>query len=112
MLSWGGMFGTPLAAEDGERIACPWAITMMHVFWDGRVPRCPGDTEGEEAAGNAWHESLATLWQSLGSYRRLHLEHRFAELPQRCQTCADWRVGIAERRRLPESGRPTAGLSP
>ena len=99
MLSWGGTFGTPLRGTREDRIACPWAVTMMHVFWDGRVPRCPGDTEGEEGAGNAWHESLSTLWQRLGSYRAMHLDHRFAELPKRCQDCTDWMVGIAERRR-------------
>ncbi len=109
MLSWGGKFGTPMCAPVEERIACPWAVTMMHVFWDGRVPRCPGDTEGEEGAGNAWHESLATLWQRLGQYRMLHLEHRFAELPARCQDCSDWMVGVAERRR-PEAS-PSGGNS-
>ena len=47
-LSWRGRFDTPLRIAPHERIACPWAMTMMHVFWDGRVPRCPGDTEGVE----------------------------------------------------------------
>lgn len=97
MLSWGGRFGTPLATPDEDRIACPWAVTMMHVFWDGRVPRCPGDTEGDEGVGNVWQHSLAELWDRLGRYRQLHLEHRFAELPERCQSCRDWMVGSAER---------------
>lgn len=99
MLSWGGRFGTPLCTPAEERIACPWAVTMMHVFWDGRVPRCPGDTEGDEGVGNAWHATLADLWAELGRYRDLHLQHRFAELPERCQTCRDWMVGRAERAR-------------
>lgn len=96
-LSWGGKLDTPLCIPLEERILCPWAVTMMHVFWNGRVPRCPGDTEGEEGAGNAWHESLATLWGRLGSYRNLHLQHQFEALPERCQTCRDWMVGAAER---------------
>lgn len=96
-LSWGGKFDTDLEVPFERRIPCPWAITMMHVFWDGRVPRCPGDTEGEEGVGNAWHEPLATLWKRLGQYRRLHLEHRFEELPERCQSCKDWMTGAAER---------------
>ena len=54
MLSWGGKFESALCVPFEERIPCPWALTMMHVFWDGRVPRCPGDTEGEEGVGNAW----------------------------------------------------------
>jgi len=97
MLSWGGRFETPLCIPAEERIPCPWAVTMMHVFWDGRVPRCPGDTEGEEDVGNAWDEPLTDLWERLGVYRDLHLQYRFDELPERCQTCKDWMVGVAER---------------
>jgi sugar O-acyltransferase (sialic acid O-acetyltransferase NeuD family) len=96
-LSWGGKFATPLCVPEEERIPCPWAVTMMHVFWDGRVPRCPGDTEGDEAAGNAWDESLTTLWGRLGVYREQHLSRRFDLLPERCGTCKDWMVGSASR---------------
>lgn len=94
-LSWGGRFESGLEVPTEKRIPCPWAITMMHVFWDGRVPRCPGDTEGDEGAGNVWHESLGDLWGRLGSY--LHIERRFSELPERCQTCKDWMTGAANR---------------
>jgi pyruvate-formate lyase-activating enzyme len=96
-LSWGGRFDTPVHVPDEERIPCPWALTMMHVFWDGRVPRCSGDTEGEDGFGNAWHASLADLWAQLGGYRDLHMSRRFAELPERCHTCKDWMTGAAER---------------
>lgn len=104
-LSWGGQFDTPLCYPDEKRIPCPWALTMMHVFWDGRVPRCPGDTEGNEGVGNAWDEPLETLWRRLGEYRRLHLEHRFDELPERCITCKDWMVGAAHRSRPSRAAR-------
>lgn len=96
-LSWGGTFETPLKVPKEERIPCPWAMTMMHVFWDGRVPRCPGDTEGEEGVGNAWGEPLVVLWERLGKFRKKHLEYRFDQLPERCQTCKDWMTGAAER---------------
>lgn len=105
-LSWGGQFGTGLAITPAHRIPCPWAITMMHVFWDGRIPRCPGDTEGEEGYGNAWHASLADLWGRLGGYRDLHLARNFDDLPARCQTCTDWMTGAAER------VRPAAEIVP
>jgi uncharacterized Fe-S cluster-containing radical SAM superfamily protein len=108
-LSWGGRFDTPLDISPEDRIPCPWAMTMMHVFWDGRVPRCPGDTEGEEAIGNAWDAPLAELWAGLGRYRRLHMEHRFDELPERCHTCKDWMVGAAHRIRPREAH--TAGAA-
>lgn len=96
-LSWGGKFGTRLAVPRAERIPCPWAVTMMHVFWDGRVPRCPGDTEGDESVGNAWDEALTSLWSRLGTYREMHLQHRFELLPERCGPCKDWMVGSASR---------------
>jgi pyruvate-formate lyase-activating enzyme len=96
-LSWGGQFETGLCISNDERIPCPWAVTMMHVFWDGRVPRCPGDTECEEGAGNAWRDSLSNLWAQLGRYRDLHLERKFDELPARCLKCTDWMTGAAER---------------
>ncbi len=96
-LSWGGQFETALDIAKDNRIPCPWAITMMHVFWDGRVPRCPGDTEGDECAGNVWQNSLVELWAELGKYRSLHLAHQYDDLPERCQTCTDWMTGSADR---------------
>ncbi len=96
-LSWGGNMETSLCVPDEERIACPWAVTMMHVLWDGRVPRCPGDTEGDEGSGNAWDEPLIDLWARLGKYREMHMKHRFDELPERCNDCKDWMTGIAEK---------------
>ena len=96
-LSWGGKFETPVHIPDEERIPCPWAMTMMHVFWDGRVPRCPGDTEGEDNQTNAWHATLAELWAGLGTFRSLHMQHRYDDLPARCHTCKDWMTGAAER---------------
>jgi hypothetical protein len=105
-LSWGGKFETPVQVDPEQRIPCPWALTMMHVFWDGRVPRCPGDTEGEEGVGNAWDEPLHVLWKRLGKYREDHLARRFERLPERCQTCKDWMTGAAQRI------RPTAATAP
>lgn len=97
MLSWGGRFDTPLEVSDTDRIPCPWAMTQLHVYWDGRIARCPGDTEGEEVVGNAWQSSLTDLWAQLGVYRAKHMERRFSELPARCLECKDWMVGAARR---------------
>ena len=110
MLSWGGKFDTKLNAPENNRIPCPWACTMMHVFWDGRVPRCPGDTEGEEGSGNAWDEPLLDLWTKLGVFRDKHLTNRFNELPDRCQDCTDWMTGSAERIR-PTSNKDFLSLN-
>lgn len=96
-LSWGGRLDTPMHLTGDERIPCPWALTMMHVFWDGRVPRCSGDVEGEDFSANVWQASLGELWGRLGSYRAIHLERRFDDLPARCHECKDWMTGAAER---------------
>jgi sulfatase maturation enzyme AslB (radical SAM superfamily) len=96
-LSWGGRLDTPIHLQKDVRIPCPWALTMMHVFWDGRVPRCSGDVEGEDFQANAWHGTLWEIWADLGGYRDLHLERRFDELPARCHECKDWMSGAAER---------------
>lgn len=114
-LSWGGKFDTPLCVPPESRIPCPWACTMMHVFWDGRVPRCPGDTEGEEGSGNAWSTTLVDLWARLGSYRSLHLDRQFDALPDRCRECKDWMTGAAARitpGKLTVLGRPAAEVRP
>ncbi len=103
-LSWGGQIVSPLALLKSDRIPCPWAMTMMHVFWDGRVPRCPGDTEGDEGFGNAWEAPLIELWAELGSYRELHMERQFAKLPDRCQTCTDWMTGASVKLRPSRKG--------
>lgn len=98
-LSWGGKFETQIEGGEEDRIPCPWAMTMMHVFWDGRVPRCPGDTEGDEAAGNAWDDTLVNLWAALGGYRALHMDRDFDALPERCHGCTDWKTGAAVKLR-------------
>lgn len=103
-LSWGGKFETAIDIAEEERIPCPWAMTMMHMFWDGRVPRCPGDTEGEESAGNAWDDSLVNLWGRLADYRQLHLERRFDALPARCDNCTDWKTGASLKLRPGQAG--------
>lgn len=102
-LSWGGKFETAIEVAGDQRIPCPWAITMMHLFWDGRVPRCPGDTEGEEGSGNAWDDSLVDLWARLGGYRQLHLDRKFDQLPSRCDTCTDWKTGASLKLRPGQS---------
>ena len=102
-LSWGGRVDSALCLPAGFRIACPWAINLMHVFWDGTVPRCCADTEGTEAVGNAREESLFALWERLSPYREMHLAGEFRRLPARCATCRDWMVGASEKLR-PDSG--------
>ena len=100
-LTWGGQLESPLEASSWARIPCPWVINLMHVFWDGRVPRCSGETEGLECVGNAWDESLSVLWGRLFPFRQTHLDLAFSDLPTDCQRCKDWMTGAADRVRPP-----------
>ena len=69
----------------------------MHVLWDGTVPRCGGDHEALDPKGNALEVSLYELWNGpMSEDRRLHLDHRFDELPEQCLKCSDWRAGGSE----------------
>jgi hypothetical protein len=96
-LSWGGTIESPLSLSADKRIPCPWIVNLMHLTWDGHVPRCPGDIEGKESVGNAWDEPLTVLWRRLGPYRKLHLDGNFDQLPELCESCKDWMVGAAEK---------------
>jgi MoaA/NifB/PqqE/SkfB family radical SAM enzyme len=98
-LSWGGRIDSPLEIPEELRIPCPWVINLMHVCWDGQVPRCPGDTDGVDSVGKVLDASLRELWARLSPYRQLHLDHRFDELPESCRKCKDWMTGAAERHR-------------
>ncbi len=98
-LSWGGRIDTSLNIPREHRIPCLWVVNLMHVFWDGRVPLCPGDTEGTNCAGNVWEDSLIDLWSCLAPHRQLHLDHSYSKLPALCHTCKDWMTGAAERSR-------------
>ena len=63
------------------------------------MPRCPGDTEGDESAGNAWDNSLVDLWAQLHDYRQMHLDRMFDDLPERCHDCTDWKTGASQKLR-------------
>ncbi len=111
-LSWGGRIDTSLNIPREQRIPCLWVINLMHVFWDGRVPLCPGDTEGTNCVGNVWEDSLADLWKRLAPHRQLHLDRCFSQLPALCQTCKDWMTGAAERSRPDDhSQKPSCNIA-
>jgi sulfatase maturation enzyme AslB (radical SAM superfamily) len=96
-LSWGDTHDTSVSVSTDQRIPCPWAINLMHLTWDGKVPRCPGDIDGQEGVGSAWDDSLEVLWQRLGVYRKNQLTKCFDQLPRLCGSCKDWMVGAAEK---------------
>ena len=99
MLNWGGSVADRHGDNNFQyrRIPCPWILNVMHVLWDGTVPRCGGDHEALDPKGNASEVSLYELWHGpMSEDRRLHLDHCFDELPEQCLKCSDWRAGGSE----------------
>ena len=75
----------------------PWANNTMAIHQNGDVVACAVDYEGRFKAGNVGQQSLKEIWQTLdGRLRRLHREHRWAELPELRRGCADWQAVGAE----------------
>ena len=100
MLEWGntGAVQSDTIVHDADwRLACPWANNTCAIHADGSVVACAVDYEGRFCVGNVQGASIRALWAELGNrLRRLHREHRWAELPAICQRCGDWQVAGAK----------------
>ena len=100
MLEWGntGVVHSEGIVHDASfRLACPWANNTCAIHADGSVVACAVDYEGRFSVGNVRDASIRELWSLLGErLRRLHREHRWAELPAICQGCGDWQVAGAK----------------
>lgn len=79
------------------RIACPWGNNTMAIHQDGAAVACAVDYEGRFKVGNVAEITVQEAWSRLGErLRRLHREHRWAEIPEICKGCRDWQVAGAE----------------
>lgn len=100
MLEWGatGHVQTDTIIHDSDfRIACPWAINTCAIHADGSMVTCAVDYDGGFLIGNVNDNTVRHLWAALGAkIRRLHLEHRWSDLPAHCQGCGDWQVAGAQ----------------
>jgi radical SAM protein with 4Fe4S-binding SPASM domain len=96
-LTWGGTVEANNLDVNQARIACPWAVTNCAVTWSGDLVACAVDYNGKVSCGNLWEFSIKELWN--GSHQelvRLHMEHRFDQLPELCRNCLDWQAVGAE----------------
>ena len=126
MLEWtasGSVRTETIDHESPFRIACPWANNTMAIHQNGDVVACAVDYEGRFKAGNAVRQSLKEIWAALGTrLRRVHRDHRWADLPELCQGCGDWQTAGAEYEPervagtrpfwVHESDRPVGGARP
>jgi organic radical activating enzyme len=67
---------------------CNGILERMPVFWNGQVPQCNGDFEGQWMLGDLNTDSIAGLWncERLQEVRRIHREGQLEELPA-CLHC-------------------------
>ncbi len=81
--------------KPGDRMPCTWLLRQMTVMWNGDVPHCDGDWNGEFITGNVNDSSLESIWTgSLKKFREKHMVHDFNYAP--CVGCEDWYAGLSQ----------------
>jgi len=97
--NWGGLVDTqPLEFHGGtaRRQPCPMIWISMVVLWDGRVPLCCLDCEGEVILGSIEEATIKGIWHSkkLQRIRRAHLDGKLNAVPlcKRCNLRSSWWV--------------------
>ena len=99
-VSWAGLVDANnlQANASVDRKPCYWLMRTINICADGRVALCSVDVHCRAPCGDAHAKSIKELWQNdlLKTYRLMHLEGRYHELPDMCRNCADWQSGYAE----------------
>lgn len=67
---------------------CTQVLERMPVTWDGQVPQCNVDFDGDRIVGDLNKDSITDVWngEPLQTVRRIHAEGQFDELPD-CLHC-------------------------
>lgn len=78
-----------------ERIPCTWLLRQMTVMWNGDIPCCDGDWNGNFIAGNAYEYSLSEVWT--GPLKELRDRHLVGDFTYPiCSNCKDWQAGRSD----------------
>lgn len=105
LISWAGMCEEIKPEAETERVACGNAVGILPITWDGKAVNCVMDVDAQYVCGNVKEESIKEIWMRRNrNMVSKHMEHKFDELPEICQTCTDWTV-IGEER-FDENGTP------
>ncbi len=70
-----------------ERGCCWHLLRDLVVFWDGRVPRCMQDINGEFVLGNILKEPLSDIWKKGENFWLQHCKNEYDEY---CRRCDEW----------------------
>jgi radical SAM protein with 4Fe4S-binding SPASM domain len=82
-------YGREDAVESVQRTSpCNAIFERLLVFWNGQVPQCNGDFDGQRMLGDLNTDSITDLWncERLQEARRIHQEGRYEKLPM-CLHC-------------------------
>ena len=88
-ITWGGRMETHHEIL-GERNACG-VCNALHIYWNGKVPYCICDVDGEAVFADVREEKLSDIWnEKKQNFSEYHITHQFDKLPLFCQRCPDW----------------------
>lgn len=98
-VSWGGLIeATNLRPnEEVQRKPCYWLMWVMNICADGEATFCSVDVHCRVKCGNVRERTISDVWNDrLRTYRDMHREGRYDELPELCRNCSDWQSTYAE----------------
>ena len=87
--NWGGHVNVKASEQLRGNSPCAMPFRHLVVLWDGRVPLCCLDGEGEMVLGNLRKSTLGEVWQgeAFQSVRESHLRGETNSLPL-CRSCS------------------------
>ncbi len=92
-LSWAGTVQAGNLNPYQNRIACPWALRTCAIYWDGGMCSCAVDYDRGFVSGDVNDKSIKEIWNTTHrEFQKLHLNHKFALLPEICKNCLDWQA--------------------
>ncbi len=105
LISWAGMCEDIKPKAQTSRVACANAVGILAITWDGKAVNCVMDVDAQYVCGDVTQSSVKDIWiQRNRDMVSKHMEHRFEELPEICQSCTDWAI-IGEER-FDDQGNP------
>ncbi len=98
-ISWAGLIVADNLQSNLNvvRKPCYWLMKTINICADGEVALCSVDLHCRVKCGNLANMTIKEAWKGmLKTYREMHREGRFDELPEMCRKCADWQSAYAD----------------
>ena len=97
-LSWiDRMDGAALTGSRPARYPCPWIVDTLGIYWNGDMPFCVNDWDGDTVFAHIHDRPMRQSWADMvHDYARAHVERDWEHIPDICKPCTDW-MGKEER---------------